>query len=298
MNVSKEQEIRNVINHIEEAVWNGRHIDSIGYVMDLNNIDNKIEISADIIEPVHESFTTEPYFKFNNEAVDMQEAINKYIEMDKPYIFNQIEYNNLLKLPEETQKILVKNLLEIETKLENVKNNGIGANSVRVQLFKKENEKEKLYTEKQKIEKEYIEISEKKEQNVKEINKYVEKIKSSQSFLNPINIINRIFARQEIEEQNKFYKSEAVRLEKENIKNTELIFEKMFYKNDLNKEIQKVEKEVKGLRKQYELENKEQINETEILKEKNMLFKIFGIDKMEEISNEKEITEIEEPNEE
>ena len=298
MNVSKEQEIRNIINHIEEAVWNGRHIDSIGYVMDLNNIDNKIEISADIIEPVYKSFTTEPYFKFNNEAVDMQEAINKYIEMDKPYIFNQIEYNNLLKLPEETQKIFVKNLLEIETKLENVKNNGIGANSVRVQLFKKENEKEKLYTEKQKIEKEYIEISEKKEQNVKEINKYVEKIKSSHSFFNPINIINRIFARQEIEEQNKFYKSEAVRLEKENIKNTELIFEKMFYKNDLNKEIQKVEKEVKGLRKQYELENKEQINETEILKEKNMLFKIFGIDKMKEISNEKEITEIEEPNEE
>lgn len=298
MNVSKEQEIRNVINHIEEAVWNGRHIDSIGYVMDLNNIDNKIEISADIIEPVHESFTTEPYFKFNNEAVDMQEAINKYIEMDKPYIFNQTEYNNLLKLPEETQKIFVKNLLEIETKLENVKNNGIGANSVRVQLFKKENEKEKLYTEKQKIEKEYIEISEKKEQNVKEINKYVEKIKNSHSFFNPINIINRIFARQEIEEQNKFYKSEAIRLEKENIKNTELIFEKMFYKNDLNKEIQKVEKEVKRLRKQYELENKEQINETEILKEKNMLFKIFEIDKMEEISNEKEITEIEEPNKE
>ena len=298
MNVSKEQEIRNVIKQIEEAVWNGRHNDSIGYVMDLNNIDNKIEISADIIEPVHESFTTEPYFKFNNEAVDMQEAINKYIEMDKPYIFNQIEYNNLLKLPEETQKIFVKNLLEIETKLENVKNNGIGANSVRVQLFKKENEKEKLYTEKQKIEKEYIEISEKKEQNVKEINKYVEKIKSSHSFFNPINIINRIFARQEIEEQNKFYKSEAVRLEKENIKNTELIFEKMFYKNDLNKEIQKVEKEVKELRKQYELENREQINDTEILKEKNMLFKIFGIDKLEEISNEKEITEIEEPNEE
>ena len=298
MNVSKEQEIRNVIEHIEEAVWNGSHIDSVGYVMDLNNIDNKIEISADIIEPVHESFTTEPYFKVNNKTVDMQEAINKYIEMGKPYIFNQIEYNNLLKLPKETQKIFVENLLEIETKLENVKNNGIGANSVRVQLFKKENEKEKLYTEKQKIEKEYIEISEKKEQNVKEINKYVEKIKSSKNFLSPINIINRIFARQEMEEQNKFYKSEAVKLEKENIKNTELIFEKMFYKNDLNKEIQKLEKEVKELRKQYELENREQIDETEILKGKNMLFKIFGIDKMEEISNEKEITEIEEPNEE
>ena len=298
MNVSKEQEIRNVINHIEEAVWNGRHIDSIGYVMDLNNIDNKIEISADIIEPVHESFTTEPYFKFNSEAVDMQEAINKYIEMDKPYIFNQIEYNNLLKLPEETQKIFVKNLLEIETKLENIKNNGIGANNVRVQLFKKENEKEKLYTEKQKIEKEYIEISEKKEQNVKEINKYVGKIKSSHSFFNLINIINKIFARQEIEEQNKFYKREAVRLEKENIKNTELIFEKMFYKNDLNKEIQKVEREIKELRKQYKFENREEINETEILKEKNMLFKIFGIDKMEEISNEKEIMEIKNLNKE
>lgn len=291
MNVSKEQEIKNIIEHIEEAVWNGRHNDSLGYVIDLSNVNNKIEISADIVEPVHESFTTEPYFKFNNKAVDMQEAINKYIEMDNPYIFNKMEYNNLLKLSEETQKMFIGNLLKIENKLKNIKDKGIGANSVRVQLFKKETEKEKLYTEKQKTEREYIEISEKKEQNIKEINKYVEKLKRNQNFFKPVNIINRIFARKGIEEQNRFYKSEAVRLEKENIKNTELIFEKMFYKNDLNKQIQEVEKDVKELRKQYELENKNQINESDILKEKNMLFKMFGIDKTEEIAMENEIEE-------
>ena len=53
MNVSKEQEIKNIIEHIEEAVWNGRHNDSLGYVIDLSNVNNKIEISADIVEPVH-----------------------------------------------------------------------------------------------------------------------------------------------------------------------------------------------------------------------------------------------------
>ena len=40
--------------------------------------------------------------------------------------------------------MFISNLLKIETKLENIKNNGIGANSLRVQLFKKETEKEKL----------------------------------------------------------------------------------------------------------------------------------------------------------
>ena len=53
MNVSREQEIKNVISHIEEAVWNGRHNDSKGYVVDLSNTINKIEIWAEIIEPVH-----------------------------------------------------------------------------------------------------------------------------------------------------------------------------------------------------------------------------------------------------
>ena len=42
----------------------------------------------------------------------------------------------------------------------------------------------------------------------------------------------------------------------------------MFYKNDLNKQIQEVEKEINGLRKKYELEDKEQVKETDLLKEK------------------------------
>ena len=82
-----------------------------------------------------------------------------------------------------------------------------------------------------------------------------------------------------------------------NIKNTELIFEKMFYKNDLNKQIQEVEKEINGLRKKYELEDKEQVKETDLLKEKNMLFKMFEIDKIIEPTKE-ELDEIKEQNEE
>lgn len=296
MKVSKEQEIKNVISHIEEAVWNGRHNDSKGYVVDLSDINNKIEIWADIIEPVHESFSTEAYFKIGNKPVNEDEVIKQYTDMDKPYIFNLLEFDNLSKLPEETQKMFLNNLLELETKLDNIKNNEIGADSVRVQLFKKQNEKDKLYEERKRVDQEYIEISEKKEQNIKNINKYVDKLKRNSESFRPINIINRLLSKQETEEQNKFYKSEAVKLEKENIKNTELIFEKMFYKNDLNKQIQDLEKEVKELRKQYDLEDKEQIKETDILKEKNMLFKMFGIDRIEEPTQEKELDEIEEEN--
>ncbi len=296
MKVSKEQEIKNVISHIEEAVWNGRHIDSKGYVVDLRDINNKIEIWADIIEPVHESFSTEAYFKIGNKPVNEDEVIKQYTDMDKPYIFNLLEFDNLSKLPEETQKMFLNNLLELETKLDNIKNNEIGVDSVRVQLFKKQNEKDKLYEERKRVDQEYIEISEKKEQNIKNINKYVDKLKRNSESFRPINIINRLLSKQETEEKNKFYKSEAVKLEKENIKNTELIFEKMFYKNDLNKQIQDLEKEVKELRKQYDLEDKEQIKETDILKEKNMLFKMFGIDRIEEPTQEKELDEIEEEN--
>ena len=298
MNVSREQEIKNVISHIEEAVWNGRYNDSKGYVVDLSNTINKIEIGADIIEPVHESFSTEAYFKIGDKPSNVEDVIKNYTDMDKPYIFNLIEFKNLSKLPEETQKMFINNLLELETKLDSIKNNGIGANSVRVQLFKKQTEKDKLYEEKKEIEKEYIEIAEKKEENIKTINKYVDKLKRNNGFFRPINILNRILSRTEIEEQNQFYKSEAVRLEKENIKNTELIFEKMFYKNDLNKQIQEVEKEVNELRKQYELEDKEQLKESDILKEKNMLFKMFGIDRIDESTQEKELEELSEPNEE
>lgn len=298
MNVNREQEIKNVIRHIEEAVWNGRHNNSKGYVIDLSNTTNKIEIWADIIEPVHESFSTEAYFKIGDEPSNVEDVIKDYINMDKPYIFNLIEFKNLSKLPDETQKMFMNNLLELETKLDSIKSNGIGANSVRVQLFKKQTEKDRLYEEKQKIEKEYIEIAEKKEENIKTINKYVDKLKKSNEFFRPINIINRLLSRTETDEQNQFYKSEAVKLEKENIKNTELIFEKMFYKNDLNKQIQEVEKEVSVLRKQYELEDKEQLKESDILKEKNILFKMFGIDRIDEPTQEKKFDEIEEQSEE
>ena len=75
MNVSREQEIKNVINHIEEAVWNGRHNDSKGYVVDLSNTTNKIEIWADIIEPVHESFSTEAYFKIGDKPSNVEDVI-------------------------------------------------------------------------------------------------------------------------------------------------------------------------------------------------------------------------------
>lgn len=296
MNISREQEIKNIISYIEEAVWNGKNNDSRGYVIDLSNTNNKIEIWAEIIEPSHEVFSTEAYFKVGDKPRSEEEVIKQYNDMDKPYIFNLIEFNNLIKLPEATQKMFINNLLELETKLDKIRNNDIGANSVRVQLFKKKTEKDKLYEEKQKIEEEYIKIAEKKEENIKIINKYVDKLKRNNEFFRPINIFNRLLSRTETEEQNQFYKSEAVKLEKENIKNTELIFEKMFYKNDLNKKIQEVEKEVTELREQYELEDKDQLKESDILKEKNMLFKMFGIDRINEPT--KELEEIEEPNEE
>ena len=86
MNVSREQEIKNVINHIEEAVWNGRHNDSKGYVVDLSNTTNKIEIWADIIEPVHESFSTEAYFKIGDKPSNVEDVIKNYTDMDMSHI--------------------------------------------------------------------------------------------------------------------------------------------------------------------------------------------------------------------
>ena len=68
------------------------------------------------------------------------------------------------------------------------------------------------------------------------------------------------------------------------------------HKQEIYELNQKHEKEVKELREQYELENKDQIKESDILKEKNMLFRIFGIDKIEEFMEENEI-QIEEESE-
>lgn len=167
MEVNKEQEIKNVIGYIEQSVWNGRDNTSKGYVIDLSNTSNKIEIWAEIVEKTHESFSTEAYFKIENKLSNEEEAIKQYTNMKKPYIFNLTEFNNLSKLPEETQKMFINNLLELETKLDGIQNNSLNADSTRVKLFKKQNEKDKLYKEKQKTEKEYKELVEKKEENIK-----------------------------------------------------------------------------------------------------------------------------------
>ena len=153
MEVNKEQEIKNVIGYIEQSVWNGRDNTSKGYVIDLSNTSNKIEIWAEIVEKTHESFSTEAYFKIENKLSNEEEAIKQYTNMKKPYIFNLTEFNNLSKLPEETQKMFINNLLELETKLDGIQNNSLNADSTRVKLFKKQNEKDKLYKEKQKTEK-------------------------------------------------------------------------------------------------------------------------------------------------
>lgn len=63
----------------------------------------------------------------------------------------------------------------------------------------------------------------------------------------------------------------------------------MFYKNELNKQIQSIEKEVDKLREQYKLEDEAKEKETDMLKEKNMLFKVFGIDVENESIKENEI---------
>lgn len=63
--------------------------------------------------------------------------------MGKPYVFNRIEYKNLIKLPDHTQKLFLDNLLEIEDKIGKTKHSKLGANDTRVVLFKKENDKKK-----------------------------------------------------------------------------------------------------------------------------------------------------------
>lgn len=297
MKVNKSQEIKTISDRIKQAVWNGELRDSKGYIVDLSNIGNTMEITATIEETPHEQFTTEAHFYIRKDKVDIEKAIKQYEEMKNPYIFNVAEYNNILKLTDETQKMFLGSLLNIETRIANTENKEIKSDDLRVRLFKKENEKKNLYVEKEKTEKEYMELSKKKEENTRNINKYVEILKRNSEMFRPINILNRIFSKQETEEQNKYYKSEAVKLEKENIKNTELIFEKMFYKNELNKQIQSIEKEVNKLREQNKLEDKTEEKKTDILKEKNMLFKVFGIDIENESIKENEM-QIEQESEE
>lgn len=100
MEVNKEQEIKNVIGYIEQSVWNGRDNTSKGYVIDLSNTSNKIEIWAEIVEKTHESFSTEAYFKIENKLSNEEEAIKQYTNM-KNHIYsillNLIIYLNYQK---------------------------------------------------------------------------------------------------------------------------------------------------------------------------------------------------------
>lgn len=289
-------ELNQISNSIEQAIWNEKREDSQAHIVDLANPENIIKMIAIIEEVVHEDFRSQSHYYIDKEEVQLEKALEQYEKMKAPYVFNLTEYNNLIKLPEHTQSLFFRNLLEIENKLETIEKNESNTSDLRFKLFKMENEKKKLYVDKEKLEKEYVEISEKKEQNNKEINEYIGKIKKSSKLL-PINFINKVFNKKETSELNELYKSKAVMLEKENINKTAEAFEKLLQKNDVNKKIKDIEKEVESLRNQYKSENNIDEKRTELLKEKNMLFKVFYIDIENDHTKEEEIKEIQEESE-
>lgn len=292
--MTREQQLNQISNRIKQSIWNEEKQNSEGYIIDLNQANNVVRITGTIEETTHEEFRPETHYFISKEEVQFEKALEQYEKMQEPYVFNLKEYNNLMKLPEHTRNIFFQALLEVENKLEGI---GEGKSSdIRFRLFKKENEKKKLYAEKEVIEKEYIEISEKKEQNNKEINEYLSKIKNNNK-LAPINIINKIFNRKDSNELNELYKNKARVLEKENIDKTAEAFEKLLQKNDVNKRIKEVENEVESLRCEYKKETNIDEKKTELLKEKNMLFKVFYIDVENDYTKENEIEEIEEESE-
>lgn len=292
--MNKEQELNQISNKIKQSIWNEDKQNSEGYIVDLSQTNITINITGTIEEVSQEDFRPESHYFINKEEVQFEKALEQYEKMQEPYVFNLKEYNNLMKLPEHTRDMFFKALLEVENKLGDI---GEGKTSdIRFRLFKKENEKKKLYIEKEIIEKEYIEISEKKEQNNKEINEYLSKIKNNSKLL-PINIINKIFNKKDSNELNEFYRNKARVLEKENIDKTAEAFEKLLQKNDINKKIKVVENEVESLRGQYKAETNIDEKKTELLKEKNMLFKVFYIDVENDYTKDNEIEEIEEESE-
>lgn len=292
--MNKEQELNQISNKIKQSIWNEDKQNSEGYIVDLSQTNITINITGTIEEVSQEDFRPESHYFINKEEVQFEKALEQYEKMQEPYVFNLKEYNNLMKLPEHTRDMFFKALLEVENKLDDI---GEGKTSdIRFRLFKKENEKKKLYIEKEIIEKEYIEISEKKEQNNKEINEYLSKIKNNSKLL-PINIINKIFNKKDSNELNEFYRNKARVLEKENIDKTAEAFEKLLQKNDINKKIKVVENEVESLRGQYKAETNIDEKKTELLKEKNMLFKVFYIDVENDYTKDNEIEEIEEESE-
>lgn len=60
--MSKEDEIKKIIDYVGQAVWTGKHNDSEGYIIDLENINDLIEITGTIEEPTNECFTVETHF--------------------------------------------------------------------------------------------------------------------------------------------------------------------------------------------------------------------------------------------
>lgn len=292
--MNKEQELNQISNKIKQSIWNEDKQNSEGYIIDLSQANIIINITGTIEEVSQEDFRPESHYFINKEEVQFEKALERYEKMQEPYVFNLKEYNNLMKLPEHTRDIFFQALLEVENKIDDV--GEVKTGDIRFRLFKKENEKKKLYIEKETIEKEYIEISERKEQNNKEIKEYLSKIKNNSKLL-PINIINKIFNRKDSNELNEFYKNKARALEKENIDKTAEAFEKLLQKNDVNKRIKVVENEVESLRSQYKAETNIDEKKTELLKEKNMLFKVFYIDVENDYAKENEIEEIEEESE-
>jgi len=286
--MNREQELNQISNRIKQAIWNEEKQNSEGYIIDLNNAGNMIRISGTIEEISKEDFRPEAHYFSDKEEIQFGKALEQYKKMQEPYVFNLKEYNNLMRLPEHTRDMFYQALLEVENKLEGI---GEGKTSdIRFRLFKKENEKKKLYVEKELIEKQYIEISEKKEQNNKEINEYLTKIKKNSKFV-PVNIINKIFNKKDSNELNELYKNKARVLEKENIDKTAEAFEKLLQKNDVNKRIKEVENEVESLRSEYKAETNIDEKKTELLKEKNMLFKVFYIDNENDYTKENQIEE-------
>lgn len=292
--MNREQELNQISNQIKQAIWNEEKQNSEGYIIDLSNAKDIIKITGTIEEIVHEDFRPEAHYFIEKEEVQFGRALEQYKKMQEPYVFNIKEYNNLIKLPEHTRNMFLQALLEVENKLEGI---GEGKTSdIRFRLFKKENEKKKLYADREILEQEYIDISEKKEQNNKEINEYLTKIKKNSKFV-PINIINKLFNKKDSNELNELYKNKARILEKENIDKTAEAFEKLLQKNDLNKKIKEVEAEVELLRSEYKFESNIDEKKTELLKEKNMLFKVFYIDVENDYTKANEIEEIEEESE-
>ena len=292
--MSREQELNQISNKIKQAIWNEEKQNSEGYIIDLSNAKDIIKITGTIEEVVHEDFRPEAHYFIEKEEIQFGRALEQYKKMQEPYVFNIKEYNNLMKLPEHTRDMFLQALLEVENKLEGI---GEGKTSdIRFRLFKKENEKKKLYADRENLEQEYIDISEKKEQNNKEINEYLTKIKKNNKFV-PINIINKLFNKKDSNELNELYKNKARILEKENIDKTAEAFEKLLQKNDLNKKIKEVESEVEHLRSEYKFESNIDEKKTELLKEKNMLFKVFYIDVENDYTKTNEIEEIEEESE-